>query len=318
MPPFRLAVEMVHLTYKTHMQETAVKAMLEAKGMLKIYSFVHEVGDEDEDYPTLYNHTHVFAYWTKRLDLTDCRTFDVNGIHPAMTTRRSIQWAKQIVCRYHRGHKTEASGKEYYMEPVYINQQGVEDWKFAEELWDRIAGALSLRDACLEADIVPRSTRDVDLIRRDAKKRKLNPPRFRMDSFNLPPLDLSKPVLLHGPTHTGKTQYALAHFKNALLVTHHEGCRHFDPDVHDGIVFEDVTFDAWKDATVKHLLDMEVDFEMEMRHMSYVIPAGTKKIFTANSAHIFLRQDPGPVDEAIRQAVTRRYRAMHIGDALYS
>lgn len=59
-------------------------------------------------------------------------------------------------------------------------------------------------------------------------------------------------------------------------------------------------------------------FEMEMHHTSYVIPAGTKKIFTANSAHIFLREDSGLVHEASRQAVTRRYRVMHICAALYS
>ena len=44
------------------MDEPSVLAMLEAKGAIKLYSFVHEVGDENEDNPTPgYAHTHVFA-----------------------------------------------------------------------------------------------------------------------------------------------------------------------------------------------------------------------------------------------------------------
>ena len=50
--PFRFQSEKVHLSYKTHMDEPAVKAMLECKGTLKIHSFVHKVGDDNENKPT--------------------------------------------------------------------------------------------------------------------------------------------------------------------------------------------------------------------------------------------------------------------------
>ena len=178
---FRFQSEKVHLTYKTHMDEAAVKAMLESKGSIKIYSFVHEVGDEHEDTPTPYEHTHVFVMWTKRLNLTDPRTFDVKDIHPNLNTRRSLQWAKNIVNKYHKGHKTKKDGKKYYIEPVYLNQEGVSDWKFEEDLWDRIAGAPSLKDACMDAGLVPKSISDAKLIQAESKRRKLNPPDYTMD-----------------------------------------------------------------------------------------------------------------------------------------
>lgn len=201
--PFRFASEKAHLTYKTHMDEVAVKAMLESKGTLKIYSFVHEVGDDNEDNPTPYEHTHVFVWWTKRLDLTDHRTFDVNNIHPNIQTKRGIQWAKTIVQKYHKGHKTKKNGKKYFIEPVYLNQEGVDEWKFEEELWDCIADAPSLKDACLDAGLVPKSISDAKLIQSESKRRKLNPPKYTMDKFNRPAQDLSLPLLIYGGSDCG-------------------------------------------------------------------------------------------------------------------
>ena len=65
---FHFLSEKTHLTYKTHMDEQSVRAMLDSKGAVKIYSFVHEVGDENEDNPTPYAHTHVFVWWKKHLN----------------------------------------------------------------------------------------------------------------------------------------------------------------------------------------------------------------------------------------------------------
>lgn len=40
----------------------------------------------------------------------------------------------------------------------------------------------------------------------------------------------------------------------------------------------------WKVHDVRKMLDMEEDSEMKMRNTTYTIPAGTKRIFTANSS----------------------------------
>ena len=52
--------------------------------------------------------------------------------------------AKGICMKHHRGHKTKADGKKYYIEPVFLNQTGVEEWKFEEDLIEGIVSAPSL------------------------------------------------------------------------------------------------------------------------------------------------------------------------------
>ena len=123
-------------------------------------------------------------------------------------TKRGMLWAKGICTKYHVGHKTKADGKKYYIAPVYINQMGVEDWKFEEEMIERIIAAPTLVDAIMEADIVPKSVGDCTALRREAKKRKRNPPKYSMDTFNRPAEDLTLPILLWGDSDCGKTQYA--------------------------------------------------------------------------------------------------------------
>ena len=80
------------------------------------------------------------------------------------------------------------------------------EWKFEEELIARIIAAPSLEEAIMEADIVLKSVGDATALRREAKKRKANPPIYTMDKFNRPAEDLSKPILVWGDSDCGKTQ----------------------------------------------------------------------------------------------------------------
>ena len=73
---FRLKCEKLHLTYKTHIDMGTTMAMFERFGAMKMWSFVHELGDEEEDNPTPYEHTHVFVWYVKSLDIRNSRAFD--------------------------------------------------------------------------------------------------------------------------------------------------------------------------------------------------------------------------------------------------
>ena len=76
-----------------------------------------------------------------------------------------------------------------------------------------------------------------NILRKDsAKKRKLNPPVYTIDKFNCPAEDLTLPVVLLGPPGFGKTEYAMAHFKNPLMVRDNEYFKHYDEDFHDGMI----------------------------------------------------------------------------------
>jgi len=82
-PEFRVNYEKAHFTYPTHINEDAAFALFKSFGELKMISFVHEEGDEHEDagYPAdhvgPYEHTHVFVWWKKKLDITNSRAFDL-------------------------------------------------------------------------------------------------------------------------------------------------------------------------------------------------------------------------------------------------
>lgn len=134
------------------------------------------------------------------------------------------------------------------------------------------------RDWCLYGETIERNL-----------KRKMMPKfthNYVMSDFDCPPLDLSKAVLLHGPTNMGKTEYALAHFKHPLLVSHMDTLRNISPEV-DGIVFDDMSFKHMPVESVIHLLDLAQDRSIHCRYGTGVIPKGMPRIFTHNTANPF-------------------------------
>lgn len=139
-------------------------------------------------------------------------------------------------------------------------------------------------------------------------------PSFTMDQFMVEPQDLSKALLLHGPTCVGKTSYALAHFAKPLYVDHIEKLKDLRHD-HDGIVFDDLAFNHWPAGTVIHLLDMDFTHTVHCRYVNAIIPKGMKRIFTYNDDTIFdgprgARDIPYTANHLA--AIRRRYRIQPI------
>jgi len=127
-------------------------------------------------------------------------------------------------------------------------------------------------------------------------------------------LPLDKATLITGSSGTGKTQFALAHFKNPLLVSHIDKLKTLTPD-HDGIVFDDMSFTHWPAESVIHLLDFECEREIHVRYGTVTIPANIRKIFTHNKKNPFYEFDCA--DEQ-KVAIERRYNRVEITDFLYT
>lgn len=138
---------------------------------------------------------------------------------------------------------------------------------------------------------------------------------YQLVDFDIPSLDLSLPHLLYGPTGTGKTQYALAHFAHPLLVRHLDTLRSFEPGVHDGIVFDDMSFKHLFPEAVIHLLDWDCDAQVHIRYDVGIIPAKTPRIFTHNNGDIF--EVEKATDEQTR-AIARRYRKTYVPVPIFS
>jgi len=141
-------------------------------------------------------------------------------------------------------------------------------------------------------------------------------PMYVMTDFNAPPIPLDQGVVhLWGPTGTGKTQYAMAHFKSPLMVRHMDQLTQFDPKKHDGIVFDDMTFNHLPPTAVIHLLDWDMPSAIHVRYTTAVIPAKTKRIITSNDRDIFY--DETKISVPLVAAIMRRVTQISIPDRLF-
>lgn len=133
-------------------------------------------------------------------------------------------------------------------------------------------------------------------------------PTFGLEKFGMAELNLDKAVLLWGETNTGKTNFALAHFKQPLLVRHLDELANLSTE-NDGVVFDDLEFNHCPFSQVLNLLDMDYDGQVHIRYQVATIPAKMKRIFTSNN------EDPFYGDKhsvAQKEAIDRRIRKIKI------
>lgn len=152
---------------------------------------------------------------------------------------------------------------------------------------------------------------------RNLKRAKTIPykPEFRLDEFIRQPLILEKKsVLIHGDSNTGKSQFAVAHFKNPLFVTHIDTLKGLSVD-HDGIVFDDMSFKHWPIEAVIHLLDYDLPRDINVRYGTVHIPAHTNKIFTHNTDNPFY--DGDSIRPEQKSAIERRLQRIFVAGPLY-
>jgi len=147
-------------------------------------------------------------------------------------------------------------------------------------------------------------------------------PKYTLANFNAEPLDLSLPAVIYGETNCGKTQFAMAHFKSPLLISHIDQLKHWDPSNYDGLVFDDMLFSHWPYNSIIHLLDIDEDRYIHCRNTNGFIPQGTKKIFVINSKNglfpdIFYSSDPlKALAREQKEAIDRRFRKFLVTDDL--
>lgn len=123
------------------------------------------------------------------------------------------------------------------------------------------------------------------------------------------PINFSDPnwehyAIVEGPPGCGKTQYALSHFENPLLVTHNDKLKSFDADIHDGIVFDDMDYTHWPVTSQIHLVNWHEPADIHCRYTCAHIPAHVKKIFTCNPQHRPLSPDVALEDRAYKVIIS--------------
>lgn len=281
-----------HFTYKTHIDLVKIETLMRTFGDIKIWSIVHEVGDKDEDNPTPYEHTHIFVWWTQKIYSNDLHAFDIGGIHPHWKTDKGLKWAHLLCTKYHKGHKIKANGKKFFVEPILLQQKGVDEWEFEKELIDTIIDAPDLKSACFEVGINPKTKKDVKLLHKD-KKRKFTEIDNECDKSRFKKIewDRSKALIVRGNTGTGKTNWALSQFEQPMLVCDLDDLRNL-PQECDGLVFDDMSFDNSSKNQQVCLTDMAFERSIRTRHTNAKIPKGLPRIFCCNENEYAFGKEP--------------------------
>ena len=289
--PFRFTSNRVHLTYRSHISFPAIENVIENrcnKG-IKHASYVHETSDQENTY----DHTHVLLWFSTKLDTRNERIFDCEDVHPHIKAiRTDIQWDN--TWNYHEKN------------PVLLRPDPHENPRQQHtDLLQKIKRARTLYQACTNAGIEIRTVQDVKSIRGDKAIIEDIPPPFPLEKFNREEMITGKSIIVHGTSGTGKTCYAMAHFKNPLVTSHIDDLKRFNAELHDGIIFDDMSFSHWPREACIHLLDYDFPRSINVKHSVVTIPAKTPKIFTHNY------EDPMaifPAEHRADMALKRRVR----------
>ena len=106
---------------------------------------------------------------------------------------------------------------------------------------------------------------------------------FDLDDFDATPLELTAPVVLHGKSGTGKTEFALAHFDHPLTIRRRDDLKRITFST-DGLVFDDMSFEDWAVEDVICLLNWDKYRSLPSRYHDAQIPGDLPLIFTTNAA----------------------------------
>lgn len=286
---FRLVTKKVHLTYAKHINggDLIQHIQLRTNRRVKHYSIVTETGDTGHD------HTHALLWFDRQIDTRNPRLFDYQGDHPNIKrVDNDVQWTNTWT--YHEKDPIDQwlSGEE----PVAAE-------KGKQPIVERIKRAKTLAEACAEAGVEIKSVSDVNMIRND--KPRVEGTTTCYDRFNRDQEQDFKVLIVWGKSGTGKTEWALSHFANALMVSHMDTLRSFDPLIHDGIVFDDMSFGHMPREAAIHLLDWNHDRDIHARYSPARIPKHTRKIFTTNvdNGNIFPADFSGAIQRRICKTI---------------
>lgn len=291
---YRLNHQKLHITQASlgvdEISNEEMLAMLKRKGEIVEYS----IGDEVHTSPSNPNrprHKHAFVHYLQPINHRDsryCQIFDMRGwggrtLHPEIQSVGPKKVDRANVIYYTQKDKLYIASPHL---KCYNQEATSASWAV------QLHSAKSVHDGM---HMLMERHPQVYYMHGDRIKRNLEmrlgeaePSPFKLADFRITPLDVSKPVVLQGASHIGKTQFALAHFEHPLLVSEIDDLESISLRT-DGIVFDQMSFTRNEEARLNlnadqtiRLLDMELSRSIFKRYHNVKIPRGMPRIFTTN------------------------------------
>lgn len=300
---FRFAGKKLLLTYPQYKADKpALHAFLNKKlkqeVQVKICHELHQDGN---------THTHCAVLAQAKMDIKNADFLDFEGHHPNMKPPMNIEhWKNQV--KYIDKEDTEVYGE------IVVSKTKDEEFDEACAFVKQCKNRKQMYMAGPHLKIISTKVTFFEnyfATQREKKSAKATFTQFKKEKIT----DWSTSHLIWGKAGSGKTQWALSHFKNPLMVSHIEDLQDFDIDEHDGIVFDDMSFRHLPGQAIIHLLDSDFERSIHCRFRNAAIPAGTKKIFCHNDGNIF--EPEKDISEDQRAGIARRYTATYVAENLF-
>lgn len=299
---FRLNARNVFLTYPKC--DASRERLQEALSDLQPKPLQWAIAREEHKDGTL--HLHALVGYGAKVNIRDERHWDFDGFHPHVEAVRSTK-ATLAYCQKEDpeplivGWKSCGPGKRGRDEGEYLQLARDGDiegaiQRFAEEY----PKEYTINKPRVEENLRSLATKPSE-------------PDWPIDAFQEAAEDWvprSRALFLWGPSGYGKTQYAQALIGRGVYVIRHMDQLKAMPRDCPGVVFDDMSFLHWPRDAVIHLLDLEVDSGINVKHGCVVIPKGMPRIFT----HNYDRDGVFPSDPA--GAIDRRLFVVHVENDL--
>jgi hypothetical protein len=269
---FRLNAKNLFLTYPkcTITKEEAYDLL---SSLLPIEKFIIAQELHEDETP----HLHVYIKCSKKVDIKSEKFLDLNGYHGKYETCRS-DVAVRKYCIKEDCYLTNIDNFQPICAPLRVLMSNNK-----EEALPIIKNDPNLaRDYIRNAPQVEASLDFIFNNDNEDDNIDKNTDLFFRDVRGIANWKRNKKALwIHGPTGTGKTEFAKNLFTNPLLISHIDQLKKLK-STNDGIIFDDMNFENYRREEQIHILDVKNDRGINVKHGVVVIKKGTPRVFTSN------------------------------------
>lgn len=286
MSKFRVQYKTVGLTYS---QCNLAKKHVMDK-LLEKYPDIGDYYACQETHKDGKKHLHIWFEFTHKPNLKNARCFDIDGQHPNIKKcKRNWVW------NYLR--KEDPS-------PYTNIAQGYIDLARKGQYEAALESFIGQhpKEFVLHAQRVCTNLRNLGKRKRQdtVYPVETSPYYEHLDTLDWEPKEIS--LVLHGPTNTGKTEFAKSWCKENgwtyLTINTIDGLKKYDDE--DIIIWDDMSFKHIPRESAIHITEVKNSREIHCRHRDQYIPPGVGNIFTTNKIDMWPEDPYGAIDRRLQ------------------